>query len=218
VTVTQVPLSGAAAMLIGLAALGVTMIGTLWGFVRHGVVMAHEGGHAATAALMGRKVDGIDLNSNGTGETRAVTGIWPGTVLFFFVGYLGPSLFGIAAAKMIELGHIVQVLWIALFLVALMLLAVRTGFGVLSLVVAGGLVFLVLHYTPVSVQIVAAYAITWLLVLSGLRVVLEHGTGAADAAFLRQRTFVPKFIWFLLWLAGSVTAIAIAGKWMILRN
>jgi hypothetical protein len=218
VTGTQVPLSAAAAMLIGLAALAVTMIGAFWRIVRHGAVIAHEGGHAAVSAMMGRKVDGIKLNGNATGLTTAASGIWPGTVLFFFAGYLGPSLFGIAAAKMIELGHIVQVLWIALFLLALMLIAVRTKFGVFSVAVAGGLVFLVVRYTPMSVQVVAAYAITWLLVLSGLRMVLDHGTGAMDADDLRKRTFVPKFIWFLLWLAGTLTAIAIAGKWLVLRN
>ena len=217
-TVTQVPLSGAAAMLIGVGALAVTMIGVFWRFLRHGVVLAHEGGHAAVSAMMGRKVSGIELNPNGTGKTTAASGIWPGTVLFFFSGYLGPSLFGIAAAKMIELGFIVQVLWIALFLLILMLLAVRTSFGALSVIVAGGLVFLVIRYTPMSVQIVAAYAVAWLLVLSGLRMVLEHGTGAADAGDLRKRTFVPKFIWFLLWLAGALTAIAIAGKWLVLRT
>jgi hypothetical protein len=178
VTGTQVSLSGAAAMLIGLATLAVTMIGVFWRFVRHGVVIAHEGGHATVAAVMGRKVSGIELNGNGTGKTTARSGIWLGTLLFLFAGYLGPSLFGIAAAKMIELGHIVQVLWIALFLLALMLMAVRTKFGVLSVAVAGGLVFLVVRYTPMSVQIVAAYAIAGLLVLSGLRMVLEHGTGA----------------------------------------
>jgi hypothetical protein len=218
VTATQIPLSSAAAVLIGLAALAVTMIGALWRFFRHGMVIAHEGGHAAVSAMLLRKVSGVELNSDGTGATTARGGSWPGTVLFFFAGYLGPSLFGLAAAKMIELGHIVQVLWIALFLLALMLIAVQTSFGVLSVIVAGGLVFLVVHYAPVETQIVAAYAITWLLLLSGVRMILEHGTNGADAGDLRSRTFIPKFIWFLLWLAGTLTAVAAGGKWLILRN
>jgi hypothetical protein len=218
VTTTQVPLTGEEAILIGLAALAMTMIGTLWRFVRHGMVIAHEGGHAVAAAILGRKVSGIALNSDGTGVTSARGGIWPGTVLLFFVGYLGPSLFGLAAAKMIESGHIVQVLWIALFLLALMLLAVRTSFGVFSIVVAGGLVFLVVRYTPMAFQIIAAYAIAWLLLLSGFRMILEHGTHAGDAADLRSRTFIPKFAWFLLWLVGTFMAIAIGGKWLVLRS
>jgi hypothetical protein len=207
-------------MLIGLAALAVVMLNAFWQFAQHGMVMAHEGGHAAMAALFLRKVDGIKLNANGSGETSRAAAIWPGTILIKLAGFLGPSLFGLAAAKMIELGHIAEVLWIALFLLALLLIAVRTSFGVLAVVVAGGLVFLLIRYTPMSVQIVAAYAITWFLLLSGVRGILERGSilGGGDAKSLRGVTFIPMFIWFLFWVAGTITAVAIAGKWLILRN
>ena len=217
-TATQVPLSGAATILIGLAALGAVVIDAFWLIIRHGMVMAHEGAHASMAALMFRKVAGIELNADGTGGTNRANAIWPGNILIKVVGYLGPSLFGLAAAKMIELGHIAEVLWIALFLLSLLALAVRTSFGVFSVVVAGGLVFLLIRYTPMSVQIVAAYAIAWLLLVSGVRGILEHGSAAGDAAGLRDLTLIPRFIWFLFWLAGTITAIAIGGKWLILRT
>lgn len=217
-TATQVPLSGAAALLIGLAALAVVAVNVLWRFFQHGMVMAHEGGHAAVSALMARKVRGIKLNGNATGETKAASGIWPGTVLFFTSGYLGPSLFGLAAAKMIETDHIVQVLWIALFLLALLLLAVTTGFGAFAVIVAGGLLFLVIRYTPMSVQIVAAYAIAWLLLLSGVRGILEDGFTADDAGKLWDKTFVPGFIWFFFWLGCTLTAVAAGAKWLIFRT
>jgi len=220
VSVTQVPLSGAAAMLIGLAALAVVMLNGLWRFSQHGMVMAHEGGHAAMAALFFRKVDGIALNANASGETTRAAAIWPGTVLIKLAGHLGPSLFGLAAAKMIETGHIAEVLWIALFLLALLLIAVRTSFGVLAVVVAGGLVFLLVRYTPMPVQIVAAYALTWFLLLSGVRGILERASirGGGDAKSLRGITFIPMFIWFLVWVGGTITAVAIGGKWLILRT
>jgi Peptidase M50B-like len=218
VTATQVPLSGAAAMLIGVAALAAVVIDAFWLVIRYGSVMAHEGAHAATAALLFRKVSGIELNADATGATARAAAIWPGTIMIKLAGYLGPSLFGLAAAKMIEVGRIVEVLWIALFLLALLSIAVRTSFGVFSVVVAGGLVFLLVRYTPMSVQIVAAYAITWLLLVSGVRGILEHGSHAGDAGDLRSLTFVPRVVWFLLWLAGTVTAVAIGGKWLILRT
>ena len=31
-------------------------------------------------------------------------------------------------------------------------------------------------------------------------------------------TLIPRVIWFLLWLAGTVIAVAIGGKWLILRT
>jgi hypothetical protein len=35
---------------------------------------------------------------------------------------------------------------------------------------------------------------------------------------LAGRTFVPRFIWFLFWLGGTLTAMAIGGRWLILRT
>ena len=55
---TQVPLSGMAAALIGLAAFAVVMLNLFWGLVQYGMVMVHEGGHAAVSALLFRKVHG----------------------------------------------------------------------------------------------------------------------------------------------------------------
>jgi hypothetical protein len=67
------------------------------------------------------KVDGIRLNPDATGETAYASAGWLGNILVGFAGYLGPSLFGLAAAKLIELGHSEVVLWLALFLLALLL-------------------------------------------------------------------------------------------------
>ena len=215
---TQVPLSGMAAALIGLAAFGAVVLDISWRILRYGTVMAHEGGHAVMSAMTLHKVDGIRLNPDATGETAYASAGWLGNILVGFAGYLGPSLFGLAAAKLIELGHIEVVLWLALFLLALLLVAVRTAWGVFSIVVAGGLVFLFVRYTPASVQIVAAYAISWLLLLTGVRGIWQRGARAADAATLSGLTFIPAFIWFLFWLAGTVMAVAVGGKWLILRS
>jgi hypothetical protein len=219
VSATQVPLSGAAAMLIGLAALAAVVIDAFWLILRHGTVMAHEGAHAAGLAMIFQKVGGIEFNSDASGATNPAAN--PGCVGFVFVavlGYLGPSLFGLAAAKMIETGHIVEVLWIALFLLALLALTVATKFGVFTVIVAGGLVFVVVRYTPPGAQVVAAYALAWLLLLTGARRILEVGITSQDGKNLASRTLIPRFLWFLLWLAGTLTAIAIGGKWLILRS
>jgi hypothetical protein len=218
VSATQVPLSGMAAALIGLAAFAVVVLNFFWELIQHGMVMAHEGGHAAVSALMFRKVDGISLNADGTGATSRADAGWLGNILIKFAGYLGPSLYGLAAAKLIEQGHIVMVLWLTILLLALLLTVVRTAFGVLAVVVTGGLVFVIVRYAPVAAQIVAAYAIAWLLLLSGVRTVLDHGVRAGDAASLSDLTWIPRFVWFLLWLVGTVTAVAAGGKWLVMRS
>jgi hypothetical protein len=216
VSATQVPLSGMAAALIGLAALGATVFG--WSVVRHFTVMAHEGAHAVTGTLLMRNFHGIDLNSDATGKTdiRPATGFGGGVT--FFAGYVGPSLFGLGAAKLIEHGRIAAVLWVLLFLLAVLLISLNRSFGIITVILAGGLVYLVGRYTPMAVQIVVAYAVTWLLLVSGVWRVLEVNWGSRDGGNLRRMTHIPRFLWFLLWLAGTLTAVAAGGKWLVLRS
>jgi hypothetical protein len=218
VSATQVPLSGMAAALIGLAAFGTIAFQASWLVVRHINVMAHEGAHAVTASLLFREVDSIKLNADATGATSRSDGSTPVNIVIKFIGYVGPSLYGLGAAKLIESGHIAAVLWIALFLLAVLLLQLRMSFGIVTVILAGALVFLVLRYTPARDQVLAAYAIAWLLLLSGVRMVLEHGSGAGDAQDLRGLTHLPRFLWFLLWLAATLTAVAAGGKWLVMQS
>lgn len=214
-TVTQVPLTGAESACVGLVALGLIASDIGWRVVRHLTVMAHEGAHAVTATLLSRKFLGITLNRDATGATAYTSGGGTGDMIITFSGYVGPSLFGIGAARLIELRHIVAVLWVTVFLLSVLLLGLSMSFGRLSVILAGGLVFYIGRYTPASAQSIAAYTIAWLLLLSGVRRVIEVGTESSDGASLRDLTHLPRFLWFLLWLAGTVAAVAIGGDLLI---
>jgi hypothetical protein len=183
--------------------------------------MAHEGAHAVADSLLGRQVDYIKLyfDAEKSGETYPKNeGGWLARVVVAFVGYVGPSSFGLGAAKLIELGYAVTVLWMTLFLLGILLLLLRWSFGMLTVTLAGGLVFIVGRYTPVSAQIVAAYAIAWFLLLSAVRGILVRGTGSGDGRDLRELTLIPRLIWFLLWLASTLAAVAIGGRWLVMRT
>src|SRR5580704_17591180 len=199
---TQHPLSEADAVLVGLAALVVVFLDLGWRIVRHGTVMAHEGAHAVLGSLLFRNVSGIELNADATGATLMNGGGCLGSVIVSFVGYVGPSLFGLGAARLIEFGHVAAVLWVALFLLGVLLIGLRRSFGMITVLLVAGLVFLVGHYTPVGAQMAASYGITWLLLLSGVRRVVEIGAGSADGANLRSLTGLPRLLWALLWLAA----------------
>ncbi len=217
VTVTQVPLSGLASAAIGLVALGMVAVDAGWQVARHFTVMAHEGAHAATGTLLLRRFGGITLNRDATGATdiRPAGGL--GDVVITFSGYVGPSLFGLGAAKLIEVGQILAVLWVAIVLLAALLLGLRRSFGRVTVLVAGGLVVLVVRYMPAPVQIIAAYVIAWLLLLSGVRRVIEVGARSSDGDHLRKLTHLPRMLWFLLWLAASLIAVAAGGKLLVVR-
>ena len=135
------------------------------------------------------------------------------------VGYLGSSLFGLGAAKLIEIGHSVAVLWLALLLLILLLIlllfVLRKLFSYVPVLATGAVIFLIARYGSVGAETITAYLVAWLLLLSGLRVVLEHNLGASDAGNLASMTHIWRGFWVLLWLAGSIAAVAIGGALLI---
>ena len=77
------------------------------------------------------------------------------------------------------------VLWLAVIFLTIILLLVRNSFGVISVILNGGLIFLVLRYGNAELQTITAYALSWFMLFSGVRWVLMHNTGASDAHNLR---------------------------------
>ena len=57
---------------------------------------------------------------------------------------------------------------------------------------------------------------TWLLLISGVRVAVADGVG--DAGNLSRTTHIPSQIWALLWLGGTLLAVVVGGKWLVLRS
>jgi hypothetical protein len=218
VSLTQTPLPGSTAVLVGLGAFGVVTFDLTWQAIKYGTVMAHEGAHAVMDSLLFRGFDGIELNYEDAkgGTHRKKTGGCLGESLLSFIGYVGPSLFGLGAARLIQTGRIVAVLWVTLFLLVLLAFGLRWSFGVITVPLAVGLVFVVGRYTSAGVQIVAAYAIAWLLLLSGVRGILRRRRGSQDGKDLKQLTGLPQFIWFLLWLAATLAAVAVGGKMLVM--
>jgi hypothetical protein len=75
-----------------------------------------------------------------------------------------------------------------------------------------------MRHAHAGLEEIIVYGMTWLLLLSGVRVAFAHGASAGDAADLSRTTGIPAQIWALLWIAGTLMAVAVAGKWMVLRS
>ena len=103
--------------------------------------------------------------------------------------------------------------WVALVLLTVMLLAVRLSFAFVTVPAAGVLAFLVAKFEPMHTQVIAAYGLAWLLLLSGVRTVVERGLRAEDTRILRGATGIPR----LLWLGGTFAALAVAGRMLVMR-
>src|SRR3984957_3505628 len=170
------PLPGGVAALIGVAALVVVTVPFLWPVARHANVIAHEGAHALAAVLLGFALETIILRRE-TGETtyRAARGAVLRLVTVGFVGYLGPSLFGLGAAKLIETGRVVTVLWVLILLLVLLFFFLARSLGMVSVPVAIFLLVLVTRNAHAWLEELVVYGLTWLLLLDGARVAIAHG-------------------------------------------
>lgn len=217
---TQAPLPGSEAALVGLAALAVVIIPFLWPLVEQFNVMAHEGAHAVVGSAMGFGIKSVTLDMESRGATgyHRAPDMGPRRTLSRFVGYLGPSGFGLCAAKLIETGHVVTVLWIAIMLLVLLLFSIRKSFAIISVPAVIALLAFVMRHAHDGLEEVIVYGMTWLLLLSGVRVAVADGAGAGDAGNLSRTTYIPSQIWALLWLAGTLLAVAVGGKWLVLRS
>jgi len=204
-----------------------------WPITRHVVTIAHEAAHGVAALLSGRRLHGIRLHSDTSGLTVSagrVTG--PGMILTTAAGYVGPALLGLAAAAMLTHHRALGMLWALLILLALLLIQVRNWFGLWAILISGAVVFAVSWWLQPQVQSAFAYTLTWFLLLAAPRPVLElqaqrhrgqrhreqrRGTGltTSDADQLARLTRVPAIGWVGFFLAVTVGALVLGGRWMV---
>ncbi len=216
---TVTPLSGGEAAAVGVLAFALVMIPVLFALVEHLDVMAHEGAHALIGALFAFELVEFVLHPNGTGGVKHKIESWGlRALLVLLVGYLGPSAFGLLGAKLIETGHVIAVLWVAIVLLVVLLTALSVSFGFVSVPVAAGLLVLVVRYSHAGLEEFVAYLLTWLMLLTGVRSAVTHGAKAEDAKTISKNIMPPRHLWALIWIGGTLFALAVGGKWLVLGN
>jgi hypothetical protein len=194
-----------------------------WPITRHVVTIAHEAAHGLGALLSGRRLQGIRLHSDTSGVTvSAGRATGPGMIVTAAAGYVGPAMLGLAAAALLAHHRAVGLLWVLLFLLALLLVQVRNWFGLWSVLVSATVVFGVSWWLQPQAQSAFAYSLTWFLLLAAPRPVLElqaqrrgdRSTGS-DADQLARLTRVPAIIWVGFFLVVTVGALALGASWMV---
>ncbi|MFV2009623.1 MULTISPECIES: M50 family metallopeptidase [unclassified Micromonospora] len=198
-----------------------------WRIGRNAITIAHEGGHALIALLTGRKLKGIRLHSDTSGLTLSAgrpTGL--GMILTLLAGYVAPSLVGLAGALLLGGNRITLLLWIAVALLLAMLVMIRNLFGIVSILVTGGVVFVVSWFAGPDVQAAFAYTGVWFLLIGGVRPVGElqrlraqGRSPESDADQLAWLTRVPGLVWVgffgLINLAALfIGALLLASPWL----
>lgn len=190
-----------------------------WTLARNGITIAHEGGHALAAVLVGRRLSGIRLHSDTSGLTLTrgrATGA--GMVLTLLAGYLAPSLLGLGGAGLLAAGRITLLLWVSLVLLFAMLLMIRNLYGLLAVLVAGAAIVAVSWLTEPEVQAAFAYALVWFLLVGGVRPVGElqalrwrRRARDSDADQLARLTWLPGLLWVGFFGVVNLAALGAAG-------
>jgi hypothetical protein len=210
----QTPLPAPVALLIGIAT-AIMMLGPmLWKFTIHAETVVHEGAHALVGLLTGRSIRSLRINRDTSGATIMEPASGFGFGVAASVGYIGASGAGLLAAWLISLGRIIAVLWLGLLLLAVMLLLVRNFFGGIVILSCGVLVSLIARYTTAGAQTVAAYAVTWFLLLAAAKRaigVAGNPKKVKDAEILAGMTFLWRSAWCVLWVVGTIAAVVVGG-------
>ena len=208
---------------MGAIALGVVLVQPLWRVARHVITIAHEASHGLGALFTGRKLEGIRLHSDTSGLTLSRgKPRGPGMVITAFAGYVGPGIIGLGAARLLELGYAVGLLWLLVVLLALLLLQIRNWFGLWSILVSGTALVFVTWFLQPEAQSAVAYVVTWFLLLGAVRPVFElqvqRARGQArmsDADMLARFTGLPGFFWVVMFLLVTLGALTLGGAWIL---
>lgn len=199
------------------------VVRSAWIRARHAVTIAHEGGHALAALLTGRRLVGIRLHSDTSGLTvsrGAQRG--PGMVLTALAGYPAPALLGLAAAALLRSGYVVGLLMVLLALLIPLLLMVRNGFGLWSILLTGAIVAAAVWLLPVPWQGLAAYSVAWFLLLAAPRAILDligqrrrTRDRESDAALLARLTPLPAGLWVAVMMLSTLAALVVGTGWLL---
>lgn len=204
-----------------------------WRLSRIAITIAHEGGHALASVLTGRRLEGIRLHADTSGETVSRgRRSGPALVATTLAGYPAPPLLGAGTAWLLAAHRVTLVLSLLLLLLVLTFLAVRNGYGALAVLLAvAGVVAVTWLGTPAT-RATFAYGVAWFLLFGGVRPIAElartrdrvrtHGNGRAsrragmsDADQLTWLTGVPRGVWVAVFALVALASVALGARLLI---
>ncbi len=220
-TTIQAPPDQLAGLVLAVLALLLVAQPVSYRWIRHGVTVVHEAGHAAVAVLVGRRLSGIRLHSDTSGLTVSRgRPRGPGMVATLLAGYPAPAVVGLLGAWVVGQGYAVGLLWAVVAVTAVLVLFVRNVYGVWVLLVLGSGVAAASWWLPDAVLVWLACLLVWALLLAAPRSVLDlarsgrRGLGS-DAAQLAGLTGVPGVLWTAAFLLVTVAALLAGGFLML---
>ena len=181
------------------------------------VVLLHELSHAVAVWVTGGVVEGITLDPAQGGVTYSRGG---SALLALSAGYLGSLLWGVLLVVAGYGGRVRGSLVVgaaAVGVLALTVLEVRSGFGVVFGLLAGATLLVAATRLPElwNRRILLVLGLTSCLyaILDIKSDVLDRPDLPSDAAQLAALTGVPTAVWGTLWIAAGLVVSALLFRW-----
>lgn len=200
-------------LFIVIGALAAVFIPSAWRITSHLVTLVHEAGHAFVAVLTGRRLRAIKLHSDTSGltvtkgRTRGITMIATAAA-----GYLAPSAFGLIIVALIAYDRTLWSLYIALVGLGFLLLWIRNWFGLLLIVLAGSITWLIANRTTADFVDYTAWFLGAFFLIASPRAVWGHVRSrsvrrSSDFDVLAQISPLPAWLWSWIFQALTLAAL-----------
>lgn len=176
--------------------------------------LIHEVGHAFFSLILDGRVKSISLFSDASG--LATTGLrnWFSSVIVSYAGYTFSSLFAFLSFYLISIDklNILYFSYMGIVLISL-IFWVRNMFGLFWCISFLGLNYLLLKYANIDLKIFSTLFFASIILNQSVYtsfVILKRSwkqpSDAGDATSLRNKTFIPSFIWGLVFFGQSLFA------------
>ena len=196
-----------------IGALAAMLIPSAWRQTSHLVTLVHEAGHAFVAVLTGRRLRAIKLHSDTSGltvtkgRTRGITMIATAAA-----GYLAPSVFGLIIVALIAYDRTLWSLYIALVGLGFLLLWIRNWFGLLLILLAGSITWLIANKTTAHFVELTAWFLGAFFLIAAPRAVWSHVLSRdvrrqSDSDVLARISPIPAWLWALTFQALTLGAL-----------
>ncbi|WP_017932874.1 M50 family metallopeptidase [Nocardioides sp. Iso805N] len=195
-----------------------------WPWIRLAVTVVHEAGHALVAVLVGRRLAGIKVHSDTSGVTVSRgRPRGPGMVVMLMAGYLAPAVLGLVATLLFSHGQALVLLWLLIVVLVGVLVWVRNGYGLLTVVALGAGLAAVTRYAGAHTQAVLACLVAWVLLLAAPRPLVDllrrskASRRGSDPDQLARLTRLPTVLWILVLLAANLAGLVVGGATLVPR-
>jgi hypothetical protein len=214
---------GAPAVTVALvAALLVVAVPPVWQVLRLAVTLVHELGHALVGMAVGRRFTGFVLRGDMSGHAVTVGPTrGPGRVLSTWAGYPAPAVVGAAMVWTAGAGWAAPVIALALVVLLLALVRVRSVLTAVVMLVALGATGALWWWRDDALQAQVLVGCGIVLLVGAWRHLAAAARShdrASDPAVLAALTRIPRILWIASYVlvCGAASALAaseVAAAW-----